>query len=430
MPVFAYKGLDKRGKEVKGKLDAESHRELRAALKRQGVFVVEYRESDERGHGAGRVRKAGAKKKGDGEEGGFLSREVDIKATFTRVKLNEVAEITRHLATLARAGIPIVDGMAAVIEQIENDRLKSVISDVRQSVTEGASLADALNQHPKVFSRLYVNMVKAGESSGTLDVVFNRLAEFIESQVRLRGKVAAAMTYPAVMAIVGTAIIMLLMVAVIPKFEDMFAQMGVELPLPTRVLIGISSFMQSWWWAVIALLGMMVWWFRHWKASATGRPRWDRFTLDAPIFGRLLREISLARFCRTLGTLLTSGVPLLTSMEIVKAILDNAILEAVVDKAREEVSEGQSLAAPLKQSGHFPPLVTQMIAMGEKSGQLEEMLLNSADAYEVQVDSKVQMLTSVLEPIMILVMGGFVAALVVSILMPMLRMNQAFQSMQ
>ena len=430
MPVFAYKGLDKRGKEVKGKLDAESQKELRSALKRQGIFVVEYRESVERGRGAGRVRKAGADKKAGGEEGGLLSKEVDIKATFARVKLTEVAEITRHLATLARAGVPIVDGLAAIIEQIENDRFKSILSDVRQSVTEGASMADALNQHPKVFSRLYVNMVRAGESSGTLDVVFTRLADFIEGQVRLRGKVAAAMTYPAVMAVVGIAIIMLLMVAVIPKFEDMFAQMGVDLPLPTRLLIGVSTFMQSWWWVVVAMLGVMVWWFRRWKASPGGRPRWDRFTLDAPVFGKLLREISLARFCRTLGTLLTSGVPLLTAMEIVKAILDNAVLETVVDQAREEVAEGQSLAAPLKQSGEFPPMVTQMISMGEKSGQLEEMLLNSADAYEVQVDSKVQMLTSVLEPIMILVMGGFVAALVVSILMPMLRMNQAFQSMQ
>lgn len=429
MPVYAYKGLDKRGKEVKGNLDADGQKSLRSQLKRQGIFLVEYRESTDKGRGKGKVRKGEAAPKAE-REGGLLSKEVDFKSMFTRVKVNEVAEITRHLATLVKAGIPVTEAFSAVVEQTENERLKPILADVRSTVMEGASLADALNQHPKVFPRIYVNMVRAGETSGTLDVVFVRLADLLEGQVRLQSKVTAAITYPAVMVVVGVLVVGMLMVVVIPKFVDMFEQMGVELPLPTRIMIGMSNFARSFWWLlmILAIVGAHL--LQRYKATKPGRRRWDRLALKAPVFGPLLRELALARFCRTMGTLLSSGVPLLTCMEIVKAIVDNSILEDVVEIAIDEVREGQSLAIPLKRSGEFPPMVTQMIAMGEQSGQLEEMLLNAADAYEVQVDSKVSILTSLLEPVMILGLGGFVALLVVSILLPMLRMNEAFQAMK
>ncbi len=428
MAVYAYKGLNTKGKAVKGTFDAENLKELRASLKRKGIFLTEYREAAERGKRGGGARRA--ESQSEPAKKSVLNTEIDVKAMFQRVKLLEVAEGTRNLATLARAGIPIVESLAALIEQTPNEKLKSVLSEVRQRVVEGAAFADALEQHPQIFSRLYVNMVRAGESSGNLDMVLSRLADFIQGQVRLRAKVSAALTYPAVMAVVGLGVVTLLMVVVIPKMVNMFDQMSVELPLPTRILIGASNGVRDYWWLLLILLGVGISTFRRWKKSEKGRPRWDRMALKTPIIGKLLQEIALARFCRTMGTLLSSGVPLLGSLEIVKAILDNHVLEAVVDQAQVEVREGASLAAPLKQSGYFPPMVTQMIAIGEQSGQLESMLLNAAEAYEVQVDSKVQMLTSILEPVIIVVMGGFVGGLIASILMPMLKMNEAFQAIK
>ena len=428
MPVFAYKGLDGRGKNVKGMMDAEGHRELKAQLKKKGVFLVEYREDAKSGGSSKTVRRGSGDRK-QSDDSGILSKEVDFAAAFKRVKLLEVAEVTRHLATLVRASIPIVDALGAVIEQVENPKLKSVLAEVRRTVMEGAALADALQQFPAVFSRLYINMVRAGESSGNLETVFERLAEFIEGQVRLRSKIVAALTYPAVMAVVGVGVVIMMMVVVVPKLSDMFIQMGVELPLPTRILIATAGFVSEGWWFLIIMFGVGIWLFRKWIKTPTGRNKWDRFSLAAPVFGKLNREIGLSRFCRTLGTLLSSGVPLLDSLEIVKAILGNSILEEVIERAQVEVREGQALAAPLKASGEFPPMVAQMISMGEKSGQLEEMLIHAAEAYEVQVESKLQTLTSLLEPLMILIMGGFVSLLVMSILMPLLRMNEAFNSM-
>jgi general secretion pathway protein F len=426
MSVFNYKGVNARGKEVKGLLDTENASSLKSLLKRNGIYLTEYRESSKRG------RKGGAVKSGSGKSthyGGLMGKEARLTDFFGRVKLRNVQEATQHLCTLYKGGIPIVESLEAVIEQIEHEQMKGVLANVRRSVMEGASLADALAQYPKAFPRLYINMIRAGESSGTLDIVLQRLSALLQSQVQMRSKVTAALTYPFVMAFVGLGVVILLMVAVIPRFEAMFDQMGVPLPWTTRFMIGSSRFFMSYWWLMfgIVILGVLA--FRHWKATHEGQRSWDRFRLNLPKIGSLYREIALARFSRTLGTLLSAGVPLLTSLEIVKAIVGNTILEDVLEQAIEEVREGQSLAVPLKRSGEFPAMVCQMIAMGERTGQVEEMLLNAAEAYEVQVNTKLSTLTTLLEPLMILMMGGIVGLLVASVLMPLLDMNKAFSAM-
>jgi general secretion pathway protein F len=299
------------------------------------------------------------------------------------------------------------------------------VSKVRERVNEGASLADALGDHPKVFAPLYVNMIRAGESSGTLDVVLSRLADFTEYQVRLRSKVMGAMMYPIIMMVVGVIIVSVLFVVVVPKIRKIFDRLESSLPLPTEVLIGVSTFVSNYWWLLLLVVGTGTVLFLRFIRSEKGREKWDRFVLRVPVFGPLVRMVAIARFTKTLGTLLSSGVPLLTALDIVKNVLNNKLLEKVVEEARVSIQEGESIAGPLKRSKQFPPLVTHMIAIGEKSGELEAMLANVASAYDQQVESKVNTLTSLLEPIMIVAMGGVVGFIVFSILLPILKMNQA-----
>ncbi|MGZ6125612.1 MAG: type II secretion system F family protein, partial [Myxococcales bacterium] len=290
-------------------------------------------------------------------------------------------------------------------------------------VNEGSSLADALNEHPKVFSTLYVNMIRAGESSGALDVVLVRLADFTESQSLLRNKIIGAMLYPAIMMVVGIAIVSILFVVVIPKVTKIFEDMNVTLPWTTRILIGVSSFARDYWYLIVAALPLLVFGIRRWVRSPGGRAKWDRLKLRAPVFGELTRMLALSRFAKTLATLLASGVPLLTAMDIVKNVVSNTLLADVIAQARDSIREGESIAAPLKRSGQFPPLVYHMIAIGERSGQLEEMLQNVAKSYEAQVEMRIGALTSLLEPVMIVAMGGGVAFIVFSILMPIMQLN-------
>ena len=404
MPVFEYKALSGAGKAVQGLQEAESPKALRATLKRNGVFLTEVL-------GEKQVQAAQA-------------RDVNVRRwVVARVKPEDLAVMTRQLAVLVHAGIPLVEALAALVEQVEHERLKRVISEVRQRVNEGASLADALGAHPKVFSTLYVNMIRAGESSGALDVVLVRLADFTESQARLRAKVVATMIYPAVMMVIGSLVLGALFTVVIPKITKIFEDTHAVLPWTTKVLIAFSTFMASWWWALLVAAALGLWGFLRWKASPPGRARWDRFKLTVPVFGRLIRTIAIGRFSRTLATLLKSGVPLLAAMDIVKNVVGNVRLAEVIEQARVSIQEGQTIAAPLKRSGEFPPLVHHMVAVGERSGSLEEMLGNVADAYEDQVDTTVAALTSLLEPFMIVAMGMVVAFIVFSILMPILQIN-------
>jgi general secretion pathway protein F len=294
---------------------------------------------------------------------------------------------------------------------------------VKQKVNEGSSLADALAEHPKVFTDLYVNMIRAGESSGALDVVLVRLADFTESQAQLRSKIIGAMAYPVIMVIVGIAIVGILFVVVIPKVTKIFEDMNVTLPWTTRILIALSSFSRDYWYVMLVAVPGLVYGVRSWVKTPRGRAWWDKTQLKVPIFGELVRMLAISRFAKTLATLLASGVPIITAMDIVKNVVTNTLLSDVIDKARDAIREGESIAAPLKRSGQFPPLVYHMIAIGEKSGQLEEMLQNVAKSYESQTQMRITALTAALEPIMVLAMGGGVAFIVFSILMPIMQLN-------
>ena len=387
-------------------------------LRKDGVFLTDARSTD------GASGSALAAPTAVEPLGQALSREVDLRALFgSRVSAQDLAIATRQLATLIGAGITLPESLTALVEQVEHPRLKKVMGAVKQRVNEGASLADALADHPRIFSTLYVNMIRAGESSGALDVVLTRLADFTEAQAALRNKLLGAMLYPAIMVIVGIAIVGILFVVVIPKVTKIFEDMNVALPWTTRILIAISSFARDYWYVILVAIPLAVWGARAFLKTPRGRQWWDARQLTLPVVGELLRMLALARFAKTLATLLSSGVPLLTSLDIVKNIVHNSLLAHVIEDARDAIREGESIAAPLKRSGQFPPLVHHMIAIGERSGQLEEMLRNIARSYDAQVEMRIGALTSLLEPVMIVAMGGGVAFIVFSILMPIMQLT-------
>ncbi len=403
MPVYAFKGFDAQGKAVTGTKEAVNPRVIKQALRKDGVYLTELCES-------------GQAKKG-------IKLDFRIRFFAERVSTQELSVATRQLATLCGAGIPLVDSLVALIDQVEHEKFRAVWADVKQRVNEGASFADALGAHPRVFSGLYVNMVRAGESSGALDVVLSRLADFTEGSADLRSKLMGAMVYPIIMMCAAFGVVGILFVFVIPKISALFTAQKVALPLPTQLLIFASAMVRDYWFLIIILGIAAVVSSRRYINTEAGRARWDRFALSAPLFGSLVRMVAVARFTRTLGTLIGAGVPLLTAFDIVKNVVQNSLLLGVIETARDAVKEGDSIAAPLRRSGQFPPIMTHMIAIGERSGQLEAMLATVAKSYETQVDTRVRSLTSVLEPVMILFLGVVVGFIVFAILLPILQIS-------
>jgi general secretion pathway protein F len=403
--VFEFRGVQvQSGKAVKGFRDAENAKALRAVLRREGVMLTQATEESER------VKRE--------------KRNVDPFAFLKRPSASDVAVMTRQLATLVRAGVPLVESIQALTEQVENEQLTRILTAVRENLNEGTSFAKSLEAHPKVFQPLYVNMVAAGEASGTLEAVLERLADFMEGQSRLRGKVAGALAYPALMAVIGSGLVGFLMVAVVPKVTSVFDSLGQALPWYTQLLITVSNLVAGYWWLLIAMGALAGYLFRRWKRTPAGRLRWDTFRLKAPLFGRLMLLVSVARFSRTLSTLLASGVQLLQAMEIGRHVLENSKLEGVIAEAIGSIRGGESIAEPLKRSKAFPPMVTHMIAVGEKSGQLEAMLENVSRSYEADVETRVVALTALLEPLTIVIMGSMVGFIAMAILMPLIQMNQ------
>ncbi|HVK63907.1 MAG TPA: type II secretion system inner membrane protein GspF [Polyangium sp.] len=404
MAVFEYRGiLVATGKQVKGVRDAENAKALRVLLRKDGILLTT----------AAEEKAAAAKTK----------KSINLLAFTQRPSTNDVAVVTRQLATLLKAGIPLFESLTALIDQVEKEALKRALTQVREQIREGTSFAKALEQHPSIFPPLYVNMVRAGEASGMLQQVLERVTAFLESQAKLTSKVSSAMAYPILMAILGVSLVSVLMVAVVPNVTSIFASMDQALPWYTATLIGTSDFLSNYWWLVLGLLAGGIWGFRRWKRTPAGRLKWHGFLLKAPIVGKLVQMIAIARFSRTLATLLSAGVALLGAMDIVKNVLGNAVLEKVIADAISSIREGQSIAEPLKRSGQFPPIVTHMITIGEKSGQLEEMLENVSNAYDLEVEMRVTVLTSLLEPLMIVFMGGAVGFIAFSILMPLIQMS-------
>ena len=407
MAIYAYKGIDARGKSVKGIRDADSPKALRNVLKRDGVLPTEILERSEA------ARKS--------------SRDIDFGRMFRRVSPMDVAVATRQLSVLLRSGVPLVEALSALIDQLDQPELKDAFTDTRNQVNEGSTLANALKEHPRIFQSLYVNMVAAGEASGTLEEVLGRLAEFLDEQTRLRSKVRSALAYPMVMAVVVVAILFLMMSVVVPKVTSIFENFNQTLPWYTSLLIWVSDIFSNYWWLLAALGAGGIYWFRRWVATEEGRKKWDLFVLEIPLFGPFLIMVAVARFSRTLATLLASGVPVLSAMDITRNVLGNTELMRVVEDARASVREGEGIAKPLRQAGRFPPIVTHMIAVGERTGQLEEMLIHVADAYDQQIEVRVGTMTSILEPLLIVVMGVVVGGIAFAILMPLLQLNEMIQ---
>lgn len=403
MALYSWTGYSEKGKASSGMIDAVSLREAKLKLRSQGLFVSTIAEEE---HGLAHPL-----------------RDITVRGLLGRVRMEDLAVTTRQLSTLVGASIPLVDALNALYEQTDSPPMKKTIAQVRDSVNEGLSFADALAQHKRVYPDLYVNMVRSGEASGALDVVLLRLAEFLEGQHRLRSKVGAALLYPAVLLIISILVLMYLLTAVVPKVVGMFESMNQVLPVPTRVLISLSTFLSATWWMMAIAVVVAVVLVTRWRKTDKGSLRFDQFRLSFPVYGAVYRKVSVARFARTLGTLLASGVPIIESLRIVKTVVQNRIMERAIENSITEVMDGSSLAAPLKKSGVFPPILVHMISVGEKSGSLEEMLTKAADSYEGDVETTVAGLTSILEPIMIVIMGGIVGFVVISILMPMLEMS-------
>ena len=404
MPVYEFTALTNTGKKLKGVIDADSLTAARQKIRGQGNYPVEINETS---------AKIVATKRP------LLSIQLG-----QRVKQQEIHIATRQLATLLGAGIPLVPALNGLIEQTENRSLKSVLAQIKDAVNEGHSLTAALTEHPKLFSKVYVNMVSAGEASGSLDVVLDRLAEFGETQHALRSRVKAAMLYPLFMAVVGIIVLFLLITFIVPSITSVFEGSKHALPLPTVILIGISSFLKRFWWLVLAaVLGVIVTISWH-IGTPAGRRQWDQLKLSLPGFSDLSIKTTAARFARTLSSLLQSGVSLITSLQIVKNIVDNVILADIINEACDELEKGKSLSQFFRGNKYFPPMLVQMMAVGEQSGTLDTMLAKAADSYEKEVEAKILALTSMIEPVMILSMGLVVSFIVVSILLPIFEMNQ------
>jgi general secretion pathway protein F len=409
VPLYAYKGIGASGKTVSGVRDADSPKGLRQAMRKDGVVVTQV---DLSKGGKKQTRAKG------------LSREVEFGEVLKSIKKTDVAAFTRQLSTLLKAGIPLAEALGALFDQAEKVRLKRVLGEVKSAVNEGGSLADSLGKHPRVFDSLFISMVRAGETAGNLDEVLVRLADFMESSQKLRGKVKGAMVYPIIMVIVAVTVLSILMIAVVPQITATFATQGQALPLKTQFLVWLSHVMGAYWYMWLVAIVATIFGLRAWSRSPGGRPRWHNFVLRSPLFGPLVRQVAVARFCRTLGTMLESGVAMLRSLDVAKEVLGNAVLVKAVDAARAGVTEGESLAGMLRRSGHFPATVTHMMAVGERSGTLESMLIRVADAHEQEIEMRLQRLTALLEPLMIMFMGVAVGFVVFAILEPLMDMSQ------
>jgi len=402
MPVYEYKGVNSAGRNVSGVQDGEGLKAVKSKLKKEGIIVLEIAE--------------GASTR--------AARRETLSFTFgSRVRLGDVANATRQLATLLSSGLPLMDSLSILVEQEENVSLRGALSAVRDTVREGASLADALKENPKVFSQLYINMVSAGEASGTLEITLDRLADFLDEQVRFRGRIAAALAYPAFMTIIGLGMLLFIFSFVMPRIIGMFQDMKQQLPLITLMLLAVVRFLSSFWWVLLLALAGGAYYFRRYARTPAGKENIDARLLRLPVFGSLIRMIAVSRFTRTLGTLLQSGVPTLAALDIVRNVIGNSVLANAVQKARENVREGEPIADPLRRSGLFPPVVVQMVAVGEKSGELEKMLLKISDSFDRTVETRLTGLMALLEPVIILAMGLIIGFVVIAIMLPMLEMS-------
>lgn len=409
MPVYQYRGYRADGGSATGIVDAESPKVARLKLRKDGVFPIEMDEQ----FGARPV--VSARTDREAVSGG---------SRFAVLTVNDVALMTRQLATLLVAGLPLVDALGILMDQMEKKSTKALLADVREAIRGGASCSAVLERYPKDFSPIYVHMVRAGESSGALDQILFRLAEFLEKQLALKHKVTNAILYPAIMLIVGTLILFFLVTFVVPKITAVFLHSKQALPWPTVVLMEVSRLCADYWMLILGAALVVFWMVRRVLRTETGQLFRDRLVLKIPLIGQVARMVSISRLASTLATMLASGVQLLEALDVSRRVMNNRVLEQAVNEARENIREGETIAEPLKRSGQFPPLVTHMIAVGEKSGEMEEMLRRIGQIYDGEVDRVITRFTSLLEPIMIVVMGVIVLFIVIAILLPIFEMGQ------
>ena len=409
MPVYHYKGYRNDGGAATGIIDAESSKVARVKLRKVGVFPTDMVEQGS--------AMAGSTAGAPGRSSTGIGRSPALSTT-------DVAMVTRQLATLLVAGLPLVDALGVMVDQTEKKSVKSLMADIREEIRGGSSYSAVLERYPREFSQIYVHMVRAGEASGALDQILFRLAEFLDKQLALKHKVTNAMLYPAVMLILGTSLLFGLMTFVVPKITAVFTSMKQALPWPTVVLMSISHFLADYWAVILGAVGLIVWVTRRAMKTEAGQLTADRWLLKVPLIGQVARMVAISRLSSTLATMLASGVQLLDAMDVAKRVMNNRVLEQAVEEARQNIREGETIAEPLKRSGEFPPLVTHMIAVGERSGEMEEMLRRIGHIYDGEVDRVITRFTSLLETIVILVMGVVVFCIVLAILLPIFEMGQ------
>ncbi len=411
MPIYSYKGMTSAGKPTKGSLNAENLGAARARMRQDGVFLTEIEESDE----------ADLKGRAAGESGGRFRIDLNF---FRSIPVMENAIATRQLATLVTAGIPLVEALSALVEQIEHAGLRGVLGQVRDKVNEGSPLADAL-EGTGHYDHLFVSMVRAGEAGGALGVVLERISDYLENSVKLSNKVTSILVYPAAMLGFAGLVVTALVTMVLPQINELLLSLGVELPWYTKVIIVVSDFVRGYWWALILGTAVIVLLVRGVLRTERGHLAYDRMSLRLPMIGRVVRVVAIARFTRTLATLLSSGVGIVQALEISRHVAKNQIIAEAVDQARTSVLEGATLAAPLRASGQFPPMVITMIEVGERGGEVDTMLVRVADTFDEQVENSVTRATALMEPLLIILMVGLVLLIILATLMPMLEITTA-----
>ncbi|MEI7533470.1 MAG: type II secretion system F family protein [Verrucomicrobiae bacterium] len=424
MPKYNYVALDARGSETKGTIEVGSQNEAIGRVKEMGLFPTKITEASQEDKSGGKKSKAkpAAKPKAGGKKGGAMNINIKIPGLGGGVKPKVLTTFTRQLATLVDAGLPLLRGLRVLEKQERSPTLKRILGELSTSIEGGSTFSEALAQHPKVFNRLFVNMVKAGELGGVLEVVLKRLAEFSEKAAKIKGKVKAALFYPVAVLIVAVGIMVLLMCFVVPKFKDVFAGMGFELPGFTVFVLWVSATIKDNILATMGAMAVVVVLFLLFIKTKFGRHIWDKTKLVMPPVGQVVSKVAISRFCRTLGTLVSSGVPILQALNIVKETAGNVIIANAVVKVHESVKEGETITAPLEASGVFPPMVISMVDVGEQTGALPEMLLKIADNYDEEVDNAVSAMTSLLEPIMIVFLAVIVGSIVIAMFLPLIKM--------
>jgi len=400
MPVYVWEGTTAKGETKKGELEASDDRAVRLILRRQRITPAKIK----------------ARPRDLFENVSLLQPKITTK---------DIVVFTRQLSTMIDAGLPLIQGLDALAAQQENKSFKKVLQEIKNDVETGSTFADSLKKHPKQFDRLYCNMVQAGEVGGILDEVLTRLAAYMEKAEKLKRKVKAALTYPTIVLGIAGLVLAVIMIFVIPVFQKMFADFGSALPAPTQMVINLSEFVKSYFLAMAAGVAVLIFLFKKYYSTETGRRNVDRLLLRAPVFGPLLRKVAVAKLTRTLGTLINSGVPIIEALNVAAGTAGNKIVEEAIYKVRTSISEGRTIAQPLQESGIFPNMVVQMISVGETTGALDQMLNKIAEFYDDEVDAAVDGLTSMIEPFMIVFLGGSVGSIIIAMYLPIFKMAGA-----